>query len=383
MQIMYGISNQSVDEKYLRTLFAILLATLLLFSTVGTAVPAFGFDDDDDDDVVLGYEFKAPIFGLAASDGTLLVADAGIDLSGGVLEILEGGGIVVIDDDEAELLVELPFVTDVAPSDDDDEMYAITGFGAHPDLRPPDSPFAKLFLVDDDGDLREIADLGQFEVDNNPGGEVGPEAIDSNPFDVAALDDGGVLVADAGANALLIVDEEGDIDWVANFPPEFVSTANACALVGFCAPPAIPAQAVSTSIAIGPDGAYYVGELKGFPAPTGESQIWRIEPGTLHAECGVSPACSVVADGFTSIVDLAFDEDGNLYVVELDEASWLALEIPPGSALGGTVNVCDSSFSCTEVATGLFMPIAVAIDDDDIFVAVGVLVPGLATVIKL
>src|SRR6185436_18543992 len=87
-------------------------------------------------------------------------------------------------------------------------------------------------------------------------------------------------------------------------------------------PPIMNAQPVTASVAIGPDGAIYVGELKGFPAPTGMSKIWRIEPGTLHAQCGTSPACRVVASGFTSIVDLTFGPGGTLYVVELDEATW-------------------------------------------------------------
>lgn len=64
-----------------------------------------------------------------------------------------------------------------------------------------------------------------------------------------------------------------------------------------------------------------MGELKDFPAPTGKSRVWRIAPGTLHAECGVSPSCAVVADGFTSIIDLAFGPDGTLYVVVFDEGN--------------------------------------------------------------
>jgi hypothetical protein len=47
----------------------------------------------------------------------------------------------------------------------------------------------------------------------------------------------------------------------------------------------IPAQAVTPSVAIGPDGAYYIGELKGFPAPTGESRVWRIDPDAHHVHC--------------------------------------------------------------------------------------------------
>jgi hypothetical protein len=149
----------------------------------------------------------------------------------------------------------------------------------------------------------------------------------------------------------------------------------------------IPAEAVATSIAVGPDGAYYVGELKGFPAPTGESQIWRIESGTRRAECGNSPACAVVADGFTSIVDLSFGPDGTLYVVEIDEASWAAVEIPEfqGGSLGGTVNACDTStWNCSELATGLPIPIATTTDKrGTVYTAISALIPGQAQIIEL
>jgi hypothetical protein len=123
------------------------------------------------------------------------------------------------------------------------------------------------------------------------------------------------LVADAAANDLLRVDTEGTVDVLAVFPNALASTANIKSLVGCPAgppnicnlPPQIPAQPVPTSIAIGPDGWYYVGELKGFPAPTGASRIWRVAPWASWADCGNSDDCQVVFDGgFTSIIDLAF-----------------------------------------------------------------------------
>ena len=115
----------------------------------------------------------------------------------------------------------------------------------------------------------------------------------------------------------------------------------------------IPAQPVATSVAVGPDGAYYVGELKGFPAPTGESRVWRIEPGARNVQCGESKKCTLVLDGFTSIIDLTFGPDGRLNVAQIDDASWLAMEV--GVGLGGSVRSCDLatddvSGECDEVA---------------------------------
>jgi hypothetical protein len=71
-------------------------------------------------------------------------------------------------------------------------------------------------------------------------------------------------------------------------------------------PAEIEAQPVTTSVAVGPDGAFYLSELKGFPAPLGRSQIWRIEPDARNA--GVRrdrpDVHRVVAGGFnSSIVD--------------------------------------------------------------------------------
>ncbi len=324
---------------------------------------------------VPSFEYATPIFGLAtAPEGSILVADAGRGIV--ELDLRKGAGA---------LIAELPFVTDIAPIGRGD-MFAVTGAG---DWR--------LFRVSR-GMVEPIADLLAFEMNVNPDGG----AIDSNPFDVAALSGTEALVADAGGNDVLIVDSMGNVDWVATLPDELVSTDNAKDLVGcprapkdlrfVCRlPDMIPAQAVATSVAIGPDGAYYVSELKGFPGPIGESKIWRIAPGTLHAKCGTSPACTVVADGFTSIVDLTFGPDGTLYVTEIDEASFLAVELvgvfgfPLAILLGGSVNACDSSsWTCTPVATGLLIAISATVGTDGtVFVAILALVPGAAQVIAL
>jgi hypothetical protein len=318
------------------------------------------------------YTFASPVFGLAtAPDGSLLVADAGA----GIVELREDGA--------GTLIATLPGVTDIAPLAQRD-MLAITGGGRGPGA-------AKLYRVVK-GKVLMVADLGRFEATVNPDGlEVNP-----NPFDVAAIARGKTLVSDAGGNSLLLVTKDGAIDWVATLPQALASTANIKGLFDCPAgppdicndlPAQIPAQAVATSIAIGPDGAYYMGELKGFPAPTGESRIWRIEPGANHATCGSSPACRVVADGFTSIVDLAFGSDGTLYVVELDEASWFAVEVEAvrHKALGGTVNACNlGAGTCTTLASDLPMPIAVTVGNDgEVFALIGALIPGGASVISL
>jgi hypothetical protein len=147
----------------------------------------------------------------------------------------------------------------------------------------------------------------------------------------------------------------------------------------------IPGQAVPTSVAVGPDGYYYVGELKGFPAPTGASNIWRVAPGASWAECGSSSDCVKVFDGgFTSIIDLQFGSDGQLYVAELDEASWASVEIL-GQVTGGTINKCDvTSLDCEVVADGI--PVLTSITfgkDGSLWATRNALTPGSAEVFQV
>jgi len=326
------------------------------------------------------YSFATPLFGLDTDiDGSLLVADA-------------GAGVVRLRHNRGTLIAELPGVSDVTRTWFG--LFAVTGGSTDPAQLTPQS--RKLFRIRH-GKVTQLADLWAFEEEVNPDGG----ALDSNPFDVAALWSGSALVADAAANALLVVDHKGNIDWVATFPDEPVSTDNVKRLLNCPPPPVppgapdpcylppmIPAQAVPASVAVGPDGAYYVGELKGFPAPTGASRIWRVKPHARHARCGTSPDCTVVADGFTSIIDLSFGRDGALHVVELDEASWFAVEVS-GNPIGGTVNECKrrpwrSSWTCDEEATGLTMPTAATVDHrGKVHVVTYALIPGAAEIITL
>jgi hypothetical protein len=325
---------------------------------------------------VLKYQFATPVFGLAtAPDGSLLVADS-------------GAGIVRLRHGKGKLIVPLPNVTDMAPIGNR-SMWAVTSGGEE-----PHETDGKLFRINR-GKVRQIADLFAFEEKENPDGDT----LESNPFDVAKLSASKALVADAAGNDLLIVDKHGNIDWVATLPKELVSTQDIKDLVGcpdpppefqeICdLPPMIPADPVATSVTIGPDGAYYVGELKGFPAPRHESRVWRIERGSRHVKCGTATggACRVVADGFTSIIDLNVDRRGTIYVTELDEATWFALEFNEGEKMeGGTVNACrPRSWSCSEVATGLPMSIASTPGKHGkLYAAIKVLIPGEAEVIRI
>ena len=314
-----------------------------------------------------------PVFGITTGPGEVILADA-------------GQGIVRLRHNKTELVAALPGVTDVDVINPN-QMIAITG-------GPPTTPTAAKLWRIEKGKVSLWADLGAFEATVNPDA---PE-INPNPFDVQALPNGSALVADAGANALLIVDKAGNIDWLVTLPVELVSTANVKSLLGCPGsqlpqcnlPPMLPAQPVTPSVAIGPDGYYYIGELKGFPAPTGESRVWRINPEARHVRCsatpGATPDCTVVADGFTSIIDIAFDRRGTMYVTELDEASWFAVEVT-GNPIGGTVNACTETggtWTCAPIEQNLATPTGVASDATGrVYVNNHSLEPGAAEVLTI
>jgi hypothetical protein len=159
-----------------------------------------------------------------------------------------------------------------------------------------------------------IANLAAFEANNNPDNGAGPgarfgaPAIDSNPYDFVPYR-GGYVVADAGANDLLSVRPNGRTRVLAVFPTQVEKlTPEVARKIGASSSTrSIRVQSVPTSVAVGPDGALYVGELTGSPFQAGRARIWRVVPGKKPA---------LYASGFTNIVDLAFSHR-NLLVLEI------------------------------------------------------------------
>lgn len=147
---------------------------------------------------------------------------------------------------------------------------------------------------------------------------------ESNPNSLAGLWNNDVLLADAAGNDLLRVSPDGTTVTVARWLREEVPTNDP----GL--PPTMLAEAVPTTVAIGPDGWAYVGQLIGFPGTPGTAHIWRVNPFAEDAVCSVEvsdPDCSVWKSGFTSIMDIAFNpHNGTLYVYEIAEDGWLAFE---------------------------------------------------------
>ncbi len=173
----------------------------------------------------------------------------------------------------------------VAP---DGDVFAVTGSGT-PGSNSTLPEFVsgqagRLFNVTD-GNLTETARIHRTEWRQNTDGVEGD--LNSNPYAVLALADRQIVV-DAGANAVLEV------------RGRFVKVLSVIRGRG-------NRQAVPSSIALGPGGDYYVGELAE-SAGKGKARVWRVPAAGGDAE--------VYRSGFTAITGVAFADDGTMFVTE-------------------------------------------------------------------
>jgi glucose/arabinose dehydrogenase len=238
------------------------------------------------------------------------------------------------------------------------------------------------------GKVQALADIAAYQVTDPDPYNLADPVDESNPFGLAPLPDGSVLVSDAAANDLLRVYPNGKVVTVARLKPRLIPWP-AGLPVGPPAGTMVPSEDVATSVAVGADGYYYVGELRGFPATPGHSQVWRIAPDSVNAVCDpVNPnvgACRRYADGFTSIVDLEGGPDGSIYVVQLSNASWARSPVGPFPAAGGDVGsvwrLAPGGGSRSELAAGqLHLPAGVAVTSDNaVYVTSPVFGPGAIT----
>lgn len=217
-------------------------------------------------------------------------------------------------------------------------VWILTGAGAPPEeeaAAPPSTDgYATLYKWRPGWkEARPFADIAAYQATDPDPYDLEGLPTDSNPFGLAALGDGSVLVADAAGNDLLRVHPDGTIQTVARLKPRTVTIPAGLPGAGTTT----PSEAVATSVTVGKDG-WYVGELRGYPGTPGTSQVWRITPGATGAVCDpehpTTGSCQRFTDGLTSIVDLARARDGVL-ALSLSKLSWLAVENEvPGSEVG-------------------------------------------------
>lgn len=214
------------------------------------------------------------------------------------------------------------------------------GLGGNPAVRAPFEAagirLGSLVQARFDGSWSDVVDLSAHEAAANPDGG----AVDSNPYGFQVLADRGVYT-DAGGNAVMSIALSGAITTLAAFPTRTMPSP----LGG-----TVEMQTVPTTVAQGPDGSLFVGELTGFPFPVGGARVYRV-PLT-----GGTPI--VVADGFTNIIDIAITETGVGYVLEHD------IDGLPGPSEEGRLTQVAPDGTRTVVATGLVKPGGVAVGPD-------------------
>jgi hypothetical protein len=238
--------------------------------------------------------------------------------------------------------------------------YVTIGFGNPPSLRTAGCPaslgMASLMRFNPSGRTTYVADLGTYEQNADPAGE-GP---DSDPYGLLPMG-GRTIYTDAGGNALNQVAANGSISTLAIFP-------NMPNPLPF-GPPTI--DAVPTTVAQGPDGALYVGQLTGFPFPPGGANVYRVPAG------GGTP--TIYRSGFTNIIDIAFAPDGSMYVLEISHSSIL------NGFDGQLIHVSADGSQQDAVDTGFMLaPAGVAIGPDGaLYITVNSILPGAGEVIRV
>ncbi|GAP94240.1 ScyD/ScyE family protein [Leptolyngbya sp. NIES-2104] len=304
-------------------------------------------------------------------DGALYVAESGRggpgasipspNIPGAVLSYGATGAITRIQDGVVERVVTgLP---SLALSDGSDAMgvndidfdaagnaYALLGLASNPANRDsliqvPD--FAQLIAIDkfDGGSSwTRLIDFGTYELNNDPDGQ----SPNTNPFDLL-IEDNTVYVIDAGGNNLL---SQRAFSHEILLETVFPSRSAIDPRTG----QTITQQSVPTAITLGPDGAFYVSELTGYPLQAGAAQIYRLN---------AAGQPEIYAGGFTNIVDLAFDKAGGLYVLEYDADGILT-----GNEAGALIYVSPDGKTRTTITDALLNPTGLEIGaEGDIYIS--------------
>lgn len=250
-----------------------------------------------------------------------------------------------------------------------DAFSVIIGLGTDPAVRdalaglnPTFGDLGKLVRMSPAGNWSYMADVAAYEGIANPDGG----APDSNPYAVFSAPGRKRIVADAGGNDLLEVTNDGQISTLAVFPDRMVPY-----------PPMFggsegPQQAVPTSVTQGPDGAFYVGQLTGFPWPANAASVFRVVPGGQP---------QVYATGFNAIHDITFGPDGSLYVLQISDDQ-LECEFA-GVCAGKLIRVAPDG-TRTVLARDLPFPGGVVVTkNNEIYMTLFSIFPGMGMVVRM
>ncbi len=224
--------------------------------------------------------------------------------------------------------------------------YLLMGLAGNPaerDTTLKSPTLGKLWEVDlETGSLiREVADYGQYESDFNPDGS----DLIGNPY-AMTIKDNTAYVVDGGANVIWKTPlDEGGVENVAAFPilpidqsllefPSFEPEGeipDAPPQGDNQAPSAPPSegeatsqdfpitfQSVPTGITESPDGGFTVAEYSYFPYPEGRARLYSVDE-----DLNIEETITNGGNGFTQLTGTAYDESGNLYVLQhMNTSEW-------------------------------------------------------------
>lgn len=127
---------------------------------------------------------------------------------------------------------------------------------------------------------------------------------DADPYGLTADPRGGFYTVDAASNTLDSVDIHGHVQVLAFIPNTPAGT-----------------DGVPTCLAVGPDGAVYVGQLTGHGNSATAANVYRYSP---------RGGLTVWQSGFSAINGCGFGANGDFYVTELDTTGFLPTGAPDG-----------------------------------------------------
>jgi hypothetical protein len=165
-------------------------------------------------------------------------------------------------------------------------------------LGPGAADLGQAVLFGPDGRMTPIADVATLET------QLYGSSAQSAPWGIAT-GGYGTLVANAdgtpaagtlyGGNDVLQV-KGGKLSQLVAFP-QYTVAGNTAEIE----------ESNPATVGQGPDGAFYIGELTSYPYYAGSARVWRLVPGQQP---------TVYASGFSKVIDIAFDPEGRLLVLQ-------------------------------------------------------------------
>ncbi len=247
--------------------------------------------------------------------------------------------------------------------------YILIGYATNPALRDStigNNYLGKIITFDlQANSWAVIADIANYQLTKH---HFPAKNLVSNPL-AFIINTDTIIAVDAGANNVLSVSTDGsNLQALAALPGQTLTnpvfpTPKSQPFDRGHVPPAsaysdrpshLVIESVPTAIAKGPDGAYYISEFTGFPFPEGQAKIYRVD---------TDGQLTIYADGFTQLIDLAFDTEGNLYALQhANQSGW------KGNPEGSLIKIAvDGTRTTLLSGNGLESPACLLIGPDNAF----------------